>query len=81
MKYEIVKSTDEEEIGKVLNHTQVSPILKVSTSGSLHDFEGREYVMVESVGVTEHETPGFLGIGLIALLVIGIGVFLFKKKS
>jgi hypothetical protein len=82
MKYKIVNSSDNTEIGTILPHGQVSPVLKV-VDGKYFDFEGREFIMMpdkkESVPESEGGSLGIVAIG--ALVAIIAVVFLLSKKK
>jgi len=80
-KYEVVESPTI-EVGHVLEHTQVSPILKVEDDGLLRDFEGNAFKIVNVETPSNEEDGGnpLLYALLVIIIVLG-SIFLTNRKK
>ena len=79
MRYKIEKSSDNTEVGKVLEHTEMPPVLKVE--GETLTWEGKEYSLVPEPTTTTPEGEG-MGLGLIAIVavILIVAVVALRKK-
>jgi hypothetical protein len=80
MKYKIVNSSDNTEVGKVLEHAEMPPVLKVE--GETLSWEGKEYSLVPDP-VKETSEDGTMGLGILAvgLVIAVVAVVVLGKKK
>jgi hypothetical protein len=80
MKYKIVNSSDNTEIGTILGVGEVEPILKIENK-KLYDTQGREFILIEDP-VKVPDTGSGMGLGVIALVaVIVVVAFVSLRKK
>jgi hypothetical protein len=83
VKYEIVTSSDNERVGMVLEHRDVSPLLRVGSGGILHDLDGAESYRFFREPPTQDKDDGsnHLLYAILALFCVIIAVFALKAKK